>query len=66
MISMKKVNLSDWILFSARRNSDNYISKDGKWLLKASSQMRQFDLEEILSSCAEYKQFVKSNCQLTN
>ena len=53
MISMKKVNLSDWILFSARRNSDNYISKDGKWLLKASSQMRQFDLEEILSSCAE-------------
>ena len=53
MISMKKVNLSDWILFSARRNSGNYISKEEKWLLKASSQMRQFDLEEILSSCAE-------------
>lgn len=42
-----KIDLKDWELFSARRNSNNYISKDGKWLLKASSQRREFDIKEL-------------------
>lgn len=44
---MKTIDLNDWTLFSARKNSDNYISRDGKWLLKASSKERKFDIEEM-------------------
>jgi uncharacterized protein (TIGR02172 family) len=33
-IVMEKVDLSKWIMFSDRHNSENYNSPDGKWMLK--------------------------------
>ena len=33
-IAMEKVDLSKWIMFSDRHNSENYNSPDGKWMLK--------------------------------
>ena len=35
---MKTINLDDWTLFSARRNSDNYFDADKKTMLKVFNQ----------------------------
>lgn len=32
---MEKINLSDWTQFSTRSYSKSYVSKDGKWMIKA-------------------------------
>lgn len=42
-----KINLNEWEQFSSRRNSNGYISKDGKWYLKASPDGRDFSMEEL-------------------
>lgn len=43
----QKVNLDDWTLFSDRRNSQNYISKDGKWMLKVFTEFAGNSLETL-------------------
>lgn len=42
-----EINLDDWKLFSKRKNSYNYISSDGKWMLKASSEHRTLNIEDL-------------------
>lgn len=35
---MRKISLNDWTLFSERMNSKNFVSKDGKLILKTSNE----------------------------
>lgn len=42
---LRTVDLSEWVLFSARRNSNNYLSKDKKWMLKTVSKFADGSLE---------------------
>ena len=44
---MRKIDLNNWTLFSDRKNSKNYVSLDGRKLLKASSDVKTFKLEEL-------------------
>ena len=44
---MKNISLNDWEQFSKRRNSIDYKSKDGKWMLKLSSSRNATSLSEF-------------------
>ena len=44
---MKTVDIKDWDLFSERRNSTSFVSKDGRLMLKASPKEKSFSLQEL-------------------
>lgn len=45
--TMKTIDTKDWILFSERRNSTSFVSKDGSFMLKASPKDKSFSLQEL-------------------
>lgn len=53
---MKTIDLKDWTLFSARRNSDNYFDKDEKTMLKV---FNIGDEKEIIESLEKDKKIAK-------
>lgn len=45
--TMKTIDTKDWVLFSERRNSTSFISKDGSLMLKASPKEKRLSLQEL-------------------
>jgi len=46
--NIRKISLEGWTLFSERRNSLNYVSEDGKYMLKFASGKADGDLKVFL------------------
>lgn len=57
---MREIDLKDWVLFSEKRNSMNYKSLDGKYILKLSGVESLMTLEEINKEIEFSKQVSKT------